>query len=268
MDNSLNKNWWDENTMSYQEWNLNEELRSKDDPKNIETVNKNYITSNPYLTDFFGDLEIKKSDNEISFEKVLDLGCGWGSSSILLSKLFKEVHSIDISTTSIIKAKKNIDLHKVKNIKLEELDAEKLSSKNEYDFVYSWGVIHHSSNPNKVYKKMYDSLKSDGAFMIMVYNKNSLRYYFKGIYQLLIKLKIFKGYNLNTVQKFFTDGYYHKHYNPKKLINELKIIGFNNLSYELTHMDKSYIPFFKKNSEYDNFLKKKFGWLLVIKGRK
>ena len=266
--NSENKKWWDDNTMSYKDWDLNVKDRLNDDPKSIIEVNWKYIYSNPFLKNFFTSLENKKQNNELIFNKVLDIGCGWGSSSILLSNLFKEVYAIDISSTSVEKAKKNISLAQKNNIKLDEFDAESLNIKNTYDFVYSWGVIHHSENPTKVYNNIFNSLKKDGNFMIMVYNKNSLRYWFKGFYHLFIKLKFLKGYNLDNVQKFFTDGYYHKHYIPSKLVDEFRSIGFKNLKYELTHMEKNYTPFFKKGSSVDNFLKKKFGWLLVLTGKK
>jgi cyclopropane fatty-acyl-phospholipid synthase-like methyltransferase len=168
----------------------------------------------------------------------------------------------------VSKAYININLKKRKNIKLEQMDAEKLNVKNTYDFVYSWGAIHHLANPKKIYTNIFNSLKEEGKFLIMVYNKNSLRYYFKGFYQLFIKLKVFKGYSFESVQKFYTDGYYHKHYTPRKLIEKLKKIGFKDLKYELTHMSKKYTPFFDKNTNVDNFLKKNFGWLLVVTGKK
>ena len=37
--NSENKKWWDENTMSYKDWDLNEKDRLDDDPKSIIEVN-------------------------------------------------------------------------------------------------------------------------------------------------------------------------------------------------------------------------------------
>lgn len=266
--NSKNKNWWDNNTMSYKDWDLNEKDRSIDDPKDIDEVNRKYIYSNPYLKNFFTILENKKQNNKLIFDKVLDIGCGWGSSSILLSNLFKKVHAIDLSSTSVEKAKKNISYAKKNNIKLDRFDAENLNIKNTYDFVYSWGVIHHSENPSKIYHNIFNCLKKDGNFMIMVYNKNCSTYWLKGFYYLFIKLKFLKGYNLDSVQKFFTDGYYHKAYVPSKLIDEFRTIGFKNLKYELTHVEKNYIPFFKKGTSFDNFLKKKFGALLVLTGKK
>ena len=60
MSNLDNKNWWDENTMSYTDWDLNEKIRLKDDPEDISKVNQKYIDSNPYLKDFFTNLINKK----------------------------------------------------------------------------------------------------------------------------------------------------------------------------------------------------------------
>ena len=268
MDNQNNKKWWDNNTMSYADWDLDEKIRTEDTSEKLDKLNQKYISGNPFLKDFFTDLKNKKNNNALIFDKVLDIGCGWGSSSILLSSLFKNVHAIDISSTSVSKAKKNIDLNQKKNIELEEFDAENLNIRNTYDFIYSWGVIHHSVNPSKIYKNMFNSLKENGSFMIMVYNRNTPVFWLKGLYQLFIKLKILKGYNIETVQKFCTDGYFQKHYVPKKLIDELKSLGFRSLKYELSHVDKSYAPFFKKKSNLDNFFKKNLGVFLIIYGKK
>jgi hypothetical protein len=101
----------------------------------------------------------------------------------------------------------------------------------------------------------------------MVYNKG-LRYWLRGLYDLFVKLKILKGYNFDTVQKFSSDGYYHKHYTPKKLINELKLIGFKNLEYELSHVENISLTFVKRRTNLDNFLKKNFGDFLIVYGKK
>ena len=73
---------------------------------------------------------------------------------------------------------------------------------------------------------------------------------------------------MDSVQKLFTDGFYQKHYSKSELRKTLKEIGFKNISFDLTHMQKSYLPFIKKNSLIDKFLKKNFGWLLVAKFNK
>ena len=94
--NRFNKEWWDKNPMTYEDWDLPENTRSLIDADKIKKLNSEYIDGNPYLNDFFNNL---KNDNQKN--TVLDIGCGWGSSTVILSKIFKKVYSIDLSATSI-----------------------------------------------------------------------------------------------------------------------------------------------------------------------
>ena len=259
--NIFNENWWDQNQMTYEDWNLFTNKRSLINNEKIKKINSEYLRSNPYLNFYFKSLRNFKPKNN-----VIDIGCGWGSSTVILSKFFKKVYSIDISKKSILATKNNIRLNGLeKKVNLKKFDAEKLNFNNYFDLVYSWGVIHHSYNTKKILENIYKGLKKNGKCLIMIYHKNSLRYYLKGFYYLIFKFKIFSGYNLDSVQKLFTDGFYHKHYSKSELRKTLKEIGFKNISFDLTHMQKSYLPFIKKNSLIDKFLKKNFGWLLVAK---
>ena len=259
--NRFNKEWWDKNPMTYEDWNLPKNVRSSIDIDKLKKINSAYINDNPYLNVFFKNL---KNDNQENI--VLDIGCGWGTSAVILSKIFKEVYSIDISEKAVYAAKENVRLNGIpEKVKLKTYDAEELDFTNYFDFVYSWGVIHHSHDTKKILVNIYRGLKENGQCLIMIYNKNSLRYYLKGLYYLIFKFKIFSGYNLQSVQKLFTDGFYQKHYSQSELRKILKEIGFKNINFDLTHMSKPYLPFTKKNSIIDKFLKKNFGWLLVAK---
>ena len=155
--------------------------------------------------------------------------------------------SIDISEKSIEAASENIKLNgKIENIFLKRLDAETLNYENYFNLVYSWGVMDGVELTETILKNIFKSLKKNGTCLIMIYNKNSIRYYLKGLYYLFFKLKIFKGYNLDTVQKLFTDGYYQRHFTQDELNRMLLQIGFNNINFEIGHMQKSYLPFFQK----------------------
>ena len=262
--NNSNQDWWDNNPMTYENWNLSKNKRSLINKAKIKKINLDYIKNNPYLNYYFKSLKRYKHKNT-----VLDIGCGWGSSTVILSKIFKKVYSIDISAKSILAAKENIRLNGFpERVNLSKYDAEKLNFINHFDLIYSWGVIHHSYDTKKILENIYKGLKENGKCLIMIYNKNSLRYYLKGFYYLIFKFKIFSGYNFDSVQKLFTDGFYQKHYSKSELRKTLKEIGFKNISFDLTHMQKSYLPLIKKNSLIDKFLKKNFGWLLVAKFNK
>jgi SAM-dependent methyltransferase len=262
MNNLLNKNWWNENPMTYLDWDLKRNDRLVSQKKDFKKINDKYLNTNPYLKKKFENL---KYLNFLKNDIVLDLGCGWGSSSILLSNYAKKVYAIDISEKSISGAKLNLKFFSTANVPIKKMDAEKLDFKNNFfDLIYSWGAIHHSNNPYKIYQNIYRTLKKNGKLFFMVYNRYSIRYYSLGFYYLFLKFKIFQGYTLDTVQKFFTDGYYHKHYTSRELYNILKNIGFKKIKIEIDYMATRVFPGIKQNSKLDLYLKKKFGWFLII----
>ena len=82
--NKFNEEWWNKNPMTYKDWNLSENVRSSIDIDELKKINSEYIDNNPYLKDFFENL---KNDNQENTG--LDIGCGWGSSTVILSKIFK-----------------------------------------------------------------------------------------------------------------------------------------------------------------------------------
>ena len=80
-----------------------------------------------------------------------------------------------------------------KNAKAIQADAESLPfDDGTFDFAWSWGVIHHSANTNLIAYEIHRVLKEGGNSTIMIYNKNSTRYYLHGLYQGIFRFKIFK----------------------------------------------------------------------------
>lgn len=262
MNNSKNRNWWNENPMTYLDWDLKKSDRLVTQKINFKKLNDKYLKSNPYLIKKFKEI---KNKNFLKNSITLDLGCGFGSSSIKLSNYSKKVYAVDISEKSVKGTKQNLKYFSKKKVVVKKMDAEKLDFKsNFFDYIYSWGVIHHSNNPYKIYQNIYRTLKKGGKLFFMVYNKNSIRYYALGLYYLFFKFKILQGYNLDTVQKFFTDGYHHKHYTLRELFSILKNIGFNKIKIEIDYMAARVFPGIKQNSILDLYLKKNFGWFLIV----
>ena len=263
--NKPNLDFWTKSPMTYVDFKKPLEKRLPKERKDFNIMNKKIHNLNP---DFLNI--IKKYKRNINEKIVLDLGCGFGSSTLILSKYAKKIFAIDLTYPAIKYAKKNMKLNKIRNVSLKQMDAENLKFKNNYfDFVFSWGVIHHSHNPEKILKNIYKTLKPGGSCFIMVYNHYSFRNILLSNYHLFIKGKIFKGHNYKSIATKFTDGYYQKHYKKNELYKILKNIGYKNIELSIGHHKGKILPFLKShNSILGRYLSKKFGYFLYAKFQK
>ncbi|NQT48846.1 MAG: class I SAM-dependent methyltransferase, partial [Chloroflexi bacterium] len=98
---------------------------------------------------------------------VLDLGCGYGPVSELLSELGARVCSVDIDEHSLTNARVYIqgdDISLVRN------SAEDLAFKDKsFDCVVSFGVLEHVRDPERSLAECHRVLK-DGAILLIVFN--------------------------------------------------------------------------------------------------
>ena len=118
------------------------------------------------------------------YKKYLEIGCGQGVDSFYIcSNLNKETKYIgtDYSPVSLKRAASFIsEAKKLFNLEVIpeflHMDASSLKFSNEeFDFVYSNGVLHHTPNPQKCINEVYRILKRGGQAKIFLYRKYSLK---------------------------------------------------------------------------------------------
>ncbi|MFH0863677.1 MAG: class I SAM-dependent methyltransferase [Candidatus Gottesmanbacteria bacterium] len=99
--------------------------------------------------------------------KIVDLGCGVGYGSALLSDI-APVIGIDISNEAIAYAKKNYG----KNVVFETGDINKLKfTNNEVDVVCAFEVIEHIEKPDKLLYEVKRILNNNGQFFLSTPNR-------------------------------------------------------------------------------------------------
>jgi 2-polyprenyl-3-methyl-5-hydroxy-6-metoxy-1,4-benzoquinol methylase len=108
-------------------------------------------------------------------KKVLEIGCGLGTSTIDFAKHGAQVTAVDLSENSLNLARKRAQVFGLEDrIRFIQADAERLSEfvpPEPYDLVYSFGVIHHTPHPDRVLAQIPQYLKPDSTVKIMVYNR-------------------------------------------------------------------------------------------------
>ena len=153
--------------------------------------------------------------------KILDLGCGSGSSMMLLDEKNICVDLVDASSTAIDKAKKKYS--KLPNVSFYNMSFEDFLKKkeNHYDLIIDSTSLQHIENLknlSQVYRMIYKNLKKNGIFFtIHINSSNGLHdESFKTIK--LSKNKIKNFIISNRFSKINYNIYYYTEENSKKYI--------------------------------------------------
>lgn len=110
-------------------------------------------------------------------KKVLEVGCGLGTMCQEFASQGALVTAVDISNSAVELTKKRLELFGLK-ANIMGGDAENLPfGDNKFDYIFSWGVLHHIPDTKRAIDEVYRVLKPGGKIGIMLYYRNSLRYY-------------------------------------------------------------------------------------------
>ena len=107
-------------------------------------------------------------------KKILEVGVGAGSDHLQFARAGAVCHGVDLTDARIETTRLRLQMYGF-NSNLQRIDAEGgLPFPDEsFDLVYSWGVIHHSENPEKILAEIRRVLKPSGQFVGMMYGRYS-----------------------------------------------------------------------------------------------
>ena len=114
-------------------------------------------------------------------KNVLEIGCGIGTDTLSFRNAGAHVWAVDVSIQSLALACRRMDLAGFNDVTFSKANAEFWLPGNpsSFDLVYSFGVIHHTPNPDRLLRNAIDKLKPGGELRIMLYAKLSLKNLFR-----------------------------------------------------------------------------------------
>jgi 2-polyprenyl-3-methyl-5-hydroxy-6-metoxy-1,4-benzoquinol methylase len=105
-------------------------------------------------------------------KKVLEIGCGIGTDSINFARAGADLTVVDLSEESIQLCKKRFEVFGLK-ANFYSGDAEHLSELvpvEKYDLIYSFGVIHHTPHPDRVFDQLKLYCQPESELRVMLYS--------------------------------------------------------------------------------------------------
>jgi 2-polyprenyl-3-methyl-5-hydroxy-6-metoxy-1,4-benzoquinol methylase len=109
-------------------------------------------------------------------KRVLEVGCGIGTDTINFARAGAQVTAVDLSERSLEIARQRAAVYGLTNISFVHANVEELSEVlrgEQYDLVYSFGVIHHTPHPEAALRELVALLRPGGTLKIMVYHRRS-----------------------------------------------------------------------------------------------
>lgn len=109
--------------------------------------------------------------------RVLEIGCGIGTATISFLREGAQVTAVDLSSESLAIARQRAELYGFSGeVTFVEADAERLSNMvppEPYDLIYSFGVLHHTPNPNRAIHQMRAFVRPGTTLKLMMYHSRS-----------------------------------------------------------------------------------------------
>ena len=154
---------------------------------NNRPCNIRHSTSPIGTKDYFDEVEARRYANEPhnytfpEFERwrglrVLEVGCGIGTDAVNFARNGAIYTGVDLSAESIKLARQRFEVFGLTGTFIE-CNAEELdtvfANGEQFDLIYSFGVIHHAPSPGRVVNKLPKLLAPNGEVKCMLYAKDS-----------------------------------------------------------------------------------------------
>ena len=237
------REWWNRNPMSYDvddpiphEPGTREFFRELDSrvfhPRVLRLTARDGGRPFSYYVDF----------DSLAGKDVLDVGFGSGFSVQLFAEAGARVTGVDLTPWAVETTRARLDAFGLE-ADVAEGDAEQLPFGDEsFDLVFSWGVIHHSSDMDRALSELVRVCRRGGRVVIMVYHRRSLFYVFYRAFQRFLPLARRLGFHFEGARAGETQGLIARHFTRAELREKLQRAGLRDVRVVPYGQDAELLP--------------------------
>jgi len=171
-----NRTWWENHPMRY-DWN--DKIQHEEFSRGFfdEIDRRFFASAERYLPSTRLPFDQLIPFDSLPQLDVLEIGVGNGSHAALLAKHAKSFIGVDLTDYAVRATTARLKVFGLEG-RVLQMDAEQLTLPDEsVDLVWTWGVIHHSSNTRKILEQMRRVLRPGGKAFVMIYYRNLWEYY-------------------------------------------------------------------------------------------
>ncbi len=276
--------WWGENKCDLDAYVTGSENIEEGTWKYFQNTDRKWFKwHHPWANFQFPILHRWIDYSSLKKKRVLEIGSGVGTMFEQFVGQGIETHGLELNFPSARMTHQRTQLNNFEGKGyIYQGDAETLPFKNNsFDYILSYGVLHHTEDTQKAFDEIHRVLKPNRRFLIMMYNKDSINYWWHIWFGWgIIKGKLWKM-NSKQLTAMRTDRNYQGG-NPKADFTSKKELKrmlnkFSRLKFyptgpveQIKLLPWSKLPLFKFITP--NFIAQKlvskFGKLVYIKGRK
>jgi 2-polyprenyl-3-methyl-5-hydroxy-6-metoxy-1,4-benzoquinol methylase len=228
-----NQEWWEDSPMTY-DW-ADASLRPGTLGWFDDQDTRHNVAHRHFATD------VTPFDRLIPYpslagKQVLEIGTGSGLHSELLARAGAIVTGIDLTATAVDRTTARFRLKGLTgNFQQWDAEQDRPDFAGRFDFVWSWGVIHHSSQTARIVRNVARWLTGGGTFAGMVYHRDSTTQAVALVRQWILKRKLFT-YSIDEALWRNTDGFSARFY-PADQWRDLLLGFFSRAEIGITGID-------------------------------
>lgn len=158
---------------------------------------------------------------------VLEVGVGSGSHAQLLAPHCRSYTGIDLTNYAVTSTARRLRLFAIPG-RVLRMDAEQMAFADaSFDFVWTWGVIHHSADTANALREIYRVLRPGGLAVVMVYHRSWLyTYLYAALLHGIVRGGLFR-HSLHELLQLNTDGAIARFYRPQEWRSLVTDCGFD-----------------------------------------